>query len=277
MDTKPILYVELALGLAALAFAVAWQLDPAQNLEPTIAVLTVAIAGLELARRFVRSSQLRVFLSVGTTYTPEQEAYVRELEFSLERLGCKPETVGRSRQRATQPMHQVRSLMRRADAVIVVAFPRTRITQLIDKPGSPSESRKRNLLYPTVWNQIEAGIAFGLGRPLLLVLDESIEHEAMLKDRQRFRAVVGSLSAEFVRGSSFQGCLEDFVGIARSVIAEAFSNRVITPGATTTDDVAAYLRQRFEDLGLGRLGPAVGDVVADRPVEQERVLLDDSQ
>ncbi|MEO1699246.1 MAG: M24 family metallopeptidase [Planctomycetota bacterium] len=40
------------------------------------------------------------------------------------------------------------------------------------------------------------------------------------------------------------------VGIARSVIAEAFSNRVITPGATTTDDVAAYLRQRFEDLGL---------------------------
>lgn len=40
------------------------------------------------------------------------------------------------------------------------------------------------------------------------------------------------------------------VGIARSVIAEAFSNRVVTPGVTTTDDVAAYLRQRFEDLGL---------------------------
>ena len=40
------------------------------------------------------------------------------------------------------------------------------------------------------------------------------------------------------------------VGIARAVIAEAFSNRVVTPGVTTTDDVAAYLRQRFEDLGL---------------------------
>lgn len=39
-------------------------------------------------------------------------------------------------------------------------------------------------------------------------------------------------------------------GIARAVIAEAFSNRVVTPGVTTTDDVAAYLRQRFEDLGL---------------------------
>lgn len=40
------------------------------------------------------------------------------------------------------------------------------------------------------------------------------------------------------------------VGIARGVIAEAFSSRVITPGVTTTDDVAWYLRERFESLGL---------------------------
>lgn len=40
------------------------------------------------------------------------------------------------------------------------------------------------------------------------------------------------------------------VGLARSVISEAFSSRVITPGVTTTDDVAWYLRQRFEDLNL---------------------------
>ena len=40
------------------------------------------------------------------------------------------------------------------------------------------------------------------------------------------------------------------VSLARMVIAEAFSSRVITPGVTTTDDVAWYLRQRFEDLNL---------------------------
>ena len=40
------------------------------------------------------------------------------------------------------------------------------------------------------------------------------------------------------------------VGLARSVISEAFSSRVITPGVTTTDDVAWYLHQRFEDLNL---------------------------
>jgi hypothetical protein len=40
------------------------------------------------------------------------------------------------------------------------------------------------------------------------------------------------------------------VTLARGVIAEAFSERVITPGVTTTDDVAWYIRQRFTDLQL---------------------------
>jgi Xaa-Pro aminopeptidase len=40
------------------------------------------------------------------------------------------------------------------------------------------------------------------------------------------------------------------VAIARGVIAEGFSTRVITPGVTTTDDIAWYLRERFESLGL---------------------------
>lgn len=40
------------------------------------------------------------------------------------------------------------------------------------------------------------------------------------------------------------------VALARGVIAEAFSNKVITPGVTTTDDIAWYLRERFEELQL---------------------------
>jgi Xaa-Pro aminopeptidase len=40
------------------------------------------------------------------------------------------------------------------------------------------------------------------------------------------------------------------VSLARMVIGEAFSSRVITPGATTTEDVAWYIHQRFEDLNL---------------------------
>ena len=40
------------------------------------------------------------------------------------------------------------------------------------------------------------------------------------------------------------------VALARGVVSEAFSGRVITPGVTTTRDVAWYIRQRFADLDL---------------------------
>jgi hypothetical protein len=39
--------------------------------------------------------------------------------------------------------------------------------------------------------------------------------------------------------------------LAHETIATAFSNRVITPGVTTTQDVVWWLRQRTNDLGLG--------------------------
>ncbi|HEV7378819.1 MAG TPA: M24 family metallopeptidase [Dyadobacter sp.] len=39
--------------------------------------------------------------------------------------------------------------------------------------------------------------------------------------------------------------------ISHEIINEAFSEKVIQPGVTTTDDVVWYLRQRVTDLGLG--------------------------
>ncbi len=39
--------------------------------------------------------------------------------------------------------------------------------------------------------------------------------------------------------------------LAHQIISTAFSNEVITPGVTTTDDVVWWFRQRVNDLGLG--------------------------
>jgi hypothetical protein len=39
--------------------------------------------------------------------------------------------------------------------------------------------------------------------------------------------------------------------LVHQIIATAFSNRVITPGTTTTDDVVWWMLQRVNDLGLG--------------------------
>jgi len=52
------------------------------------------------------------------------------------------------------------------------------------------------------------------------------------------------------RSASERAAYPHIVSLARAVIGEAFSSKVITPGVTSTDDVAWYIRQRFESLGL---------------------------
>ena len=52
------------------------------------------------------------------------------------------------------------------------------------------------------------------------------------------------------RTASERAIYPQIVALARSVVADAFSSRVITPGVTTTDDVAWYIRRRYEALGL---------------------------
>jgi len=43
----------------------------------------------------------------------------------------------------------------------------------------------------------------------------------------------------------------DMMEVVHDIVATAFSDRVVTPGTTTTDDVVWWLRQRVTDLGLG--------------------------
>ncbi|MEP6262952.1 MAG: M24 family metallopeptidase [Gillisia sp.] len=43
---------------------------------------------------------------------------------------------------------------------------------------------------------------------------------------------------------------EELVAITHSIIAEAFSEKVITPGITTSEDVVWWMRQKVTDLGL---------------------------
>lgn len=77
--------------------------------------------------------------------------------------------------------------------------------------------------------------------------------ESVLSDEMKNRIV--SAEELVVRWAETRSDMEmdaygHIVGAARSVISEAFSSQVITPGVTTTDDVAWYIRQRFEDLNL---------------------------
>jgi len=196
---------------------------------------------------------MKVFLSVGATYTPEQEGFVRAFEEALVQSGCERLTVGRGQLGARQPIQQARDLMEAADAVVVLAFTRILVERALDKPGSREQKEITGAKYPTVWNQLEASMAFGLGIPLLVVLEEGLEQEAMLKDRFEFRALTTALDPAYFRSDAFKGVFADFKAIALERAGGKGRGRGVDPAVLT---IGALLRD-FRPDQLWKLGGAL--------------------
>ena len=90
---------------------------------------------------------------------------------------------------------------------------------------------------------IADGLSKGLHERLLEVLPDGFASRLVSAEDLVVRWTESRIPAE-------RAGYEQAVALARGVVADAFSSRVITPGVTTTDDVAWYIRGRYEGLDL---------------------------
>ena len=87
------------------------------------------------------------------------------------------------------------------------------------------------------------GLTHGLHERLMGVLDEPLRKRLVSAEPLVIRWLEQRTAMELE-------VYPQIVALARAVIAEAFSSKVITPGATTTDDVAWFIRERYAERGL---------------------------
>ena len=102
----------------------------------------------------------KVFLSCGTPYTSDQDAFISAIEDYLHNHDCETQTVGRSNFSVRQPVQFARNLIAECDGIVVIAFERLRVDKGRDKPRSKDEKLVEGRSFPTVWNQME--VAYGL-------------------------------------------------------------------------------------------------------------------
>jgi hypothetical protein len=125
---------------------------------------------------------LNVFLSVGRTATPEQRRFVATLQDFLVAQGLSPRTVGRTDFTDQKPLKRIADVLRECSGTIVVATERRHIADGMELRGGSEARALRNVKLPTVWNQIEAAIAYTLGHPLLAIVEAGLRDEGMLAE-----------------------------------------------------------------------------------------------
>lgn len=114
---------------------------------------------------------------------------------------------------------------------------------------------KRLLQLITERNPKKIGLNFSKDHNIADGLDKTDYDEFMSNLHTAFRSKVVSAEQLAVRWIETRTVREmaiyrQLVDITHDIIAEAFSEKVITPGITTTTDVEWWMRQKVTDLGL---------------------------
>ena len=119
--------------------------------------------------------KIPVFVSAPTDVNPIQEKSRQLIINQLNALQLEPRALGRGDYPAELPLREVYNIARHCAGGIVLGFIQFETGAGIWKKGTPTEKAQSGLgAFPTPWNQLEAGILFGLRLPLLIFREPNV-------------------------------------------------------------------------------------------------------
>lgn len=120
--------------------------------------------------------KIPIFVSCPTVLNSDQQAARDIVMQELDLLSLEPRALGRSDYPTDLPLREVYVLATHCSGGIILGFEQFFAQEGVFKRGTAEENLvDTGVSYPTPWNQLEAGVLFGLGLPLLVFRDESIQ------------------------------------------------------------------------------------------------------
>lgn len=119
--------------------------------------------------------RIPIFLSAPTALNPKQEELRGRVVTILNDFGLEPRALGRKEYPTDYPLREVAVIAKHCSGGVILGFEQFRSLEGTLKPGTEHEVRVKDRRFPTPWNNLEAGILFGLGLPLLIFREDGID------------------------------------------------------------------------------------------------------
>ena len=194
-----------------------------------------------------------IFISVGRTSTPEQESFVAAIEAYLRAQALEPRTIGRNYFRNGQPLKIIAECMKECSGAIIIAFERIHIEKGLDQRGSPAQSQISGLNLTTVWNQIEASLAYSYGRPLLMLVEKGLKAEGLLETGNDWWVQSVTLDQSTLFRPEFTQVFNDW---------KASCSKTEIAANESVDLAKLSVRELLENLTVAQLWATVGGLFA---------------
>jgi hypothetical protein len=121
--------------------------------------------------------RIPVFVSAPSpdNLSPVQEESAKIIHTLVRRYKLEWRALGRSDYPTDLPLKEVLRMVKHCSGGIILGFEQFRANKGVFKPGSPNEKRTNAaVLFPTPWNQLEAGILFSSGLPMMIFREPGI-------------------------------------------------------------------------------------------------------
>lgn len=119
--------------------------------------------------------KIPVFVSCPTSLNNSQENSRKIILKQLNNLGMEPRALGRSDYPIEYPLREVLVIAKHCSGAVILGFEQFTTKSGVLKRGT-KEKRiiDYKISFPTPWNQLEAGLLFTLGTPLLVFKEKNI-------------------------------------------------------------------------------------------------------
>jgi hypothetical protein len=121
--------------------------------------------------------KIPVFVSCPSNLNDDQQKSQDLINSELEILQFEPRSLGRTDYPTDFPLREVLSIAKHCSGGIILGFSQFETNSGIWKKGikDKEETQSGLLQFPTPWNQLEAGILFGLQIPVLIFRESFIK------------------------------------------------------------------------------------------------------
>jgi hypothetical protein len=120
--------------------------------------------------------RIPVFVSAPSqdNLSPEQEQSANIIHELMVRYKLEWRALGRSDYPIDLPLKEVLRMVKHCSGGIILGFEQFYASEVEVKRGSHKAEAKPNVSFPTPWNQLEAGILFSAGLPMMIFRESGI-------------------------------------------------------------------------------------------------------
>lgn len=196
----------------------------------------------------------KVYISIGSAMNAVERAANDAIFHSLGAAGLSPRQMDKNEWSSEQPLRAIKRVIQECSGTVVIAFPRYQFPAGTERKKDGSEKELTNVQMTTVWNQIEAAIAYTIDQPLLVVAEHGLLDDGLLEGRYDWKVFWTDFTPEHLNSEAFIGYLASW----KKLVLEREANRASAPA---------------EDAGLDPAKLSVGQLFGRLTVPQAWALI----